>query len=144
MSLSAPALLVLRVLLALTLYGFLGLALGLTWKNLRTASQRVLTPQYPRIALRAAGSEIEPGYLNLQMVLVGRDPASDVHLDDPTISARHARISFHHSQWWLEDLRSRNGTLLNQEAVTEPMVITDGDHLRCGQVEFTIFIEKTH
>lgn len=142
MSLSASALLVLRILLALALYGFLGLALGLTWKSLRTASQRLATPQYPRIALRPAGLETEPNFINLQMVLVGRDPASDLHLDDPTISARHARISFHHGQWWLEDLRSRNGTLLNQEPVIEPVVITDGDYLRCGQVEFTVFIEK--
>ncbi len=143
MSLSAPILLALRILLALALYGFLGLALGLTWKSLRAASQRLAAPQYPRIALRPAGSEAEPNFFHAQVVLVGRDPASDLHLDDPTISARHARLSFHHSQWWLEDLRSRNGTLLNQEVVTEPVVITDGDHLRCGQVEFTIFIEKT-
>lgn len=144
MSLSAPVLLVLRLILALALYGFLALALGLTWKSLRSTSQRLAAPQYPRLALLPAGSEAEPGYYNLQLVLVGRDPASDLHLDDPTISARHARISFHHSQWWLEDLRSRNGTLLNQEPVTEPVVITNGDLLRCGQVELQIFIEKTH
>lgn len=144
MSLSAPVLLVLRVILALALYGFLGLALGLTWKSLRTTSQRLATPQYPRLALLPAESEAEPGYYNLQMVLVGRDPASDLHLDDPTISARHARISFHHGQWWLEDLHSRNGTLLNQDPVAEPVVITDGDLLRCGQVELRICIEKTH
>ena len=40
MSLSAPVLLVLRVILALALYGFLALALGLTWKSLRSTSQR--------------------------------------------------------------------------------------------------------
>ena len=144
MSLSAPVLLGLRLLLALILYGFLGLALGLTWKNLRATTQRLAAPQFPRLALLPASSETEPGYYNIQMVLVGRDPASDLHLDDPTISARHARLSFHHGQWWLEDLHSRNGTLLNQEAVTEPVVITDGDQLRCGQVELRIYIEHTH
>jgi len=142
-NLSAPVLLGLRVLLALALYVFLALALNLTWKNLRATSRRLAAPQFPRLALLAGDAQLEPTYYNIQMILVGRDPASDLHLDDPTISARHARLSFHHSQWWLEDLHSRNGTLLNQEAVSEPVVITDGDNLRCGQVELRIRIEHT-
>lgn len=144
MSLSAPVLLGLRVLLAVLLYGFLVLALSLTWKSLRLTSQHLATPQYPRLALLPAGSEAEPSYYNIQILLVGRDPASDLILDDPTISARHARLSFHHGQWWLEDLHSRNGTLLNQEMVSEAVVITDGDRLRCGQVELSIHIEQNH
>ncbi|HWQ83150.1 MAG TPA: FHA domain-containing protein [Anaerolineales bacterium] len=144
MNISAPVLLALRVVLALVLYGFLALALNLTWKNLRATSQRLAVPQFPRLALLPADTEAEPGYYNTQIVLVGRDPASDLHLDDPTISAHHARISFHHGQWWLEDLHSRNGTLLNQEAVSEPVVITGGDSLRCGQVELRIVIEQAH
>lgn len=143
MSLSAPLLLVLRLLLALALYGFFGLALVVTWKDLRATSQRLVSAQYPRLALMPAEGEGKPDYYNLQVVLVGRDPASDLHLEDPTISARHARISFHHGQWWLEDLRSRNGTLLNQAPVSEPVVITHGDIVRCGQVELRICIEKS-
>ena len=144
MNLSAPILLGLRVLLALALYVFLALALNLTWKNLRAVSRRLAAPQFPRLALLAGETQLEPAYYNIPIILVGRDPACDLHLDDPTISARHARLSFHHSQWWLEDLHSRNGTLLNQEAVSEPVVITDGDNLRCGQVELRIRIEPIH
>jgi pSer/pThr/pTyr-binding forkhead associated (FHA) protein len=144
MNLSAPVLLGLRVLMALALYAFLALALNLSWKSLRAASQRLAAPQFPRLALLTDDSPAEPVYYNIQIIQVGRDPASDLHLDDPTISARHARMSFHHGQWWLEDLHSRNGTLLNQEAVSEPVVITDGDSLRCGQVELRIRIEPNH
>ena len=143
MSFSAPLLLALRAILALALYGFLGLALYLTWQSLRSSSRHLAAPQFPRLALLPADAQAEPAYYNTQLVLVGRDPASDLHLDDPTISARHARLSFHHRQWWLEDLHSRNGTLLNQEIVGEPVVITHGDHLRCGQVELNILIEHS-
>jgi pSer/pThr/pTyr-binding forkhead associated (FHA) protein len=59
-------------------------------------------------------------------------------LDDPTVSNTHARLSYHHGQWWLEDLRSTNGTFLNDEAVASPLVVTDGDVVRCGQVQFTL------
>ena len=36
-------------------------------------------------------------------------------------------LTYRQSQWWIEDLHSTNGTFLNQEAVLEPVVITDGD-----------------
>ncbi|MEW6406714.1 MAG: FHA domain-containing protein, partial [Chloroflexota bacterium] len=53
-------------------------------------------------------------------------------------STHHARLSFSRGQWWVEDLESTNGTLLNQELVTAPTVVTPGDQLRCGEATLTI------
>jgi pSer/pThr/pTyr-binding forkhead associated (FHA) protein len=47
-------------------------------------------------------------------------------------------LSYHHNQWWLEDLGSTNGTLLNQEKLTIPTVVISGDEFRCGETRFTI------
>jgi pSer/pThr/pTyr-binding forkhead associated (FHA) protein len=71
-------------------------------------------------------------------VMIGRDPACDVALDDPTVSNNHARLSYHHGQWWLEDLQSTNGTFLNGQAVSAAQVVTGGDVVRCGQVELRL------
>jgi hypothetical protein len=50
---------------------------------------------------------------------VGREPASDVHIDDPRISAGHARLCSRDSGWLLLDLQSKNGTFVNAIRVTE-------------------------
>ena len=74
---------------------------------------------------------------------MGREPACDFPINDQTVSSRHARLSFHQNQWWLEDMASTNGTYLNGEAVTTAVVITHGDALRLGQVGVMISIGET-
>ena len=66
-------------------------------------------------------------------VLIGRDLACDLRLEDKTISARHARLSYRHNQWWVEDLKSTNGTFLNEEPVNTMTVLVSGDEIRVGQ-----------
>jgi pSer/pThr/pTyr-binding forkhead associated (FHA) protein len=65
-------------------------------------------------------------------------------LANETVSARHARLSFRRDQWWLEDLGSRNGTFLNGEALSAPVVLADMDEVRCGQVSFTIGLSEEY
>lgn len=50
---------------------------------------------------------------------VGREPASDVVIDDPRISASHARLLWRDSGWLLLDLQSKNGTFVNAIRITE-------------------------
>jgi len=50
---------------------------------------------------------------------VGRDPSSDLLLDDPRVSARHALFQWTGNDWILVDLRSKNGTAVNGSRVTE-------------------------
>ena len=44
-------------------------------------------------------------------------------------------------QWWLEDLKSTNGTFLNEEKLDTPTVIVTGDEIRCGQVPVRVQID---
>jgi hypothetical protein len=50
---------------------------------------------------------------------VGRDAACDVHLDDPMTSRRHASVEYREGLWWVRDLGSRNGTLVDGRRVTQ-------------------------
>jgi pSer/pThr/pTyr-binding forkhead associated (FHA) protein len=50
---------------------------------------------------------------------VGRDPTSDLLLDDARVSARHALLQWTGNDWILVDLRSKNGTFVNGSAITE-------------------------
>ncbi len=62
-------------------------------------------------------------------------------MTDETISARHAMLSYHNNQWWVEDLGSTNGTYLNLLPVTTPTVLVGGDILMFGKVSLDVKIE---
>jgi hypothetical protein len=49
---------------------------------------------------------------------IGRDEGCELHLDDPLISRRHVEISHDNGGWWITDLGSSNGTLLDQRRIS--------------------------
>jgi diguanylate cyclase (GGDEF)-like protein len=65
-------------------------------------------------------------------VLVGRDNAAQLRLDDDTVSREHARLRVEAGQAFVEDLRSLNGTFINERRVDAPTLVHDGDQLRFG------------
>lgn len=137
---SGTILLILRLVLTAVLYAFLAMGLYLLWQDLRGKNHSPGLHQFPPLVMTriGEGEEKKPYHFTNPEVTIGRDPLSDLHLADRTISAQHSRLTYHHGQWWVEDLRSTNGTFLNGEVVDEPLVITTGDELRCGQVVFKI------
>ncbi|HSO27851.1 MAG TPA: FHA domain-containing protein [Anaerolineales bacterium] len=139
---NATILLILRLLIVAALYAFAGWAFYALWRDFRCQVKQVSEPQAPPLRLIPTAPELTEAEFWSPEVVIGRDPACEYPIDDPTISARHARLSYHHGQWWVEDLLSTNGTFLNQERVHEPLVIASGDQLRCGQ--FTLTIEEGH
>ena len=141
---SAIILLVLRILLAVLLYAFLGSVVYILWRDLKHQEQLIAARQPPPLTLVTDGDSppLTRHYSSPEIIL-GRETACDFPINDPTVSSRHARLSYHQNQWWLEDMASTNGTYLNGEAVTAPVVITHGDALRLGQVGVRISFGKT-
>ena len=72
--------------------------------------------------------------LDRNRILVGRDPRSDLVLDDPVVSWRHAEVSRSDGRWMVQDLGSSNGTALGPRPVTSPAEIRDGDVLVLGHI----------
>jgi len=137
---SGPILLALRLLLAFSLYAFLGWAFASLWRDIKQQGMLLASRKVPPIVLTIAIGESIPQacHFILPEVTIGRDPACECPVDDEAISARHARLSFHHNQWWLEDLNSTNGTLLNQEKLITPTVVISDDEFNCGETRFVI------
>jgi len=46
-------------------------------------------------------------------VTIGRDYVNQILLVDQTVSRQHARLTLRDGKWYVEDLKSRNGTFLN-------------------------------
>ncbi|MDY0108332.1 MAG: FHA domain-containing protein [Candidatus Krumholzibacteria bacterium] len=70
-------------------------------------------------------------------VILGRDAACDVVLDDSGVSRRHARIAWQDGVWWVHDLGSRNGTMLD-DAPAQQAILADGATLRIGPFAWTV------
>ena len=72
---------------------------------------------------------------------VGREPASTVCLNDPSVSRGHARIIVENGVATLEDLASKNGTQVMGRVIKEPTVLKDGDELEFGHVKGWYIVE---
>lgn len=64
-------------------------------------------------------------------VLIGRDPVCELCLSDGQVSRQHAAMVCDGTRWEIEDLKSRNGTLVNGELVTRRTLL-DGDVVMLG------------
>lgn len=87
------------------------------WRAARRGRRELL------LALDWSGQERE--------LLIGRHYACDVVLSDPSVSRRHARVTFRDGGWILQDLESTNGTTVNGTAVGR-CELRPGDRLVLG------------
>ena len=57
---------------------------------------------------------------------IGRDATCEIRFDDALVSRRHAEVVFEGGLWWVVDLGSRNGTLLDGNRVTRQVLPANG------------------
>ena len=138
----ASVVLALRLILAIALYGFLGWALITLWQELKLQANRLSIQKQPGITIetKLGQDKVSKSHFSQNEVMIGRDTNCELSVMDEALSAHHARIIFHHGQWWLEDLNSTNGTFLNQEKLVVPAVVITGDEFKCGNTFFNIRI----
>lgn len=131
-----------RLLFSIFLYVFLGAVLILLWRDVKSATRHQAAPV---IRERPAQLRVVHGYNSLSdgaviklesFTTLGRAESNNITVADPYASGEHALLAWRSGQWWLEDRDSRNGTLLNDIAVEEPLVISHGDVIGIGQVRF--------
>lgn len=80
--------------------------------------------------------------LGEQPVIIGRHPECDVQIDDGSVSRQHAKITFEHGHYFIEDLNSRNGTFLNEYPVNSQTKIYDQSEIKICDV--TMSFSLTH
>lgn len=141
---SGVILLVLRFAFTASLYLFLGWIIYTLWQELKSQSKTLDSYQIPPISLQSEGEARSINQtFTIPEITLGRNLTCDFCLEDHTVSSEHARLVYRQGQWWVEDLRSTNGTFLNQLPVNEAMVITSADELQCGQAIISIKISET-
>ncbi len=141
----ATLVLLLRLVLALALYAFLGWALWNLFREFKHQGDKLAAQKKPVITLvikNEQGQESKQQFSQTPL-LIGRDKKCEITVMDEALSAHHARLTHHHGQWWLEDLQSTNGTFLNRERLTTPAVVITGDQFKCGNTVFGIQVEDS-
>ncbi|MFN8453732.1 MAG: FHA domain-containing protein [Anaerolineae bacterium] len=134
----------LRIVATVILYTFLGVAFYIVWRSLKQAEQESLAERAPASHLRVMAVNGTRAFnvgeiLPLQPVTwVGSDAQNTIVLPEATVSARHARLREARGVWWLEDLGSRSGTLLNDLPLAKPTPLADGDIIGIGAARFKL------
>ena len=117
-----------RILLIALLYLFLYAAMrsGIVRGQRRDAAIWAIDVEKGSKLLRGLHVDI------LGPVVVGRSPSSDVVVDEPFVSATHARFTLQGPALVLEDLGSTNGTLVNGHLIGQPVTLRDTDEVQIG------------
>ncbi|HVL52102.1 MAG TPA: FHA domain-containing protein [Actinomycetota bacterium] len=79
-------------------------------------------------------------FLEKDVVTCGRDSASDIFLDDVTVSRRHAEIRREAGEFTIVDSDSLNGTFVNRNRVDQAP-LKNGDEIQIGKFKLVIFTE---
>ena len=74
--------------------------------------------------------------------VLGRDPDVEILLDAPGVSRRHAVITIAGGSATIEDLGSKNGTLVGNERVEGARSLADGDTFSVGPVQLTMSVRQ--
>jgi pSer/pThr/pTyr-binding forkhead associated (FHA) protein len=69
------------------------------------------------------------------LTTIGRDEECEISLPDASVSRHHAQVVRQASGYYLSDLASSNGTLLNGAPVAEPTRLRPGDVVRVGELD---------
>ncbi|HVQ29860.1 MAG TPA: FHA domain-containing protein [Vicinamibacteria bacterium] len=86
----------------------------------------------PRFTLEWAGGDVVT--LAEGENLIGREEGAMAWIESAGVSRRHARIVISGGRATLEDLGSRNGTVLRGQKVTSPVVLRSDEEIKVGPV----------
>lgn len=65
-------------------------------------------------------------------VILGRSSECDLVVPDQSVSRQHARLFRNEGGWWVEDLNSRNGTVVDTVRITTQAPLEEGSSIRMG------------
>jgi hypothetical protein len=92
-----------------------------------------LVERLSRLSARLRAAWAAPRIQRLELperaptIVFGRARGCDCVLVDATVSRRHALLRYDGARWWLRDIGSSNGTLLNGRRVIEEVEVHAGD-----------------
>ena len=78
-----------------------------------------------------------------EVVSIGRNASNDIHIDNLSVSKNHAKISRNKDAYQVEDLKSTNGTYLNEKMVSKAE-LKHNDVITVGKHTLEILMDKLY
>lgn len=145
---SHVVLLITRIALVAILYLIVLQVVGVARRELRRAEKQATVPARAKqvvghlIVIDSGSTALRPGAsIDIEPITtLGRSPTNTIVLESGFVSTEHTRILFKDRSLWVEDMGSRNGTLVDQKRVAQPVAVTPGSVLQVGDVRFKFAI----
>jgi FHA domain len=90
------------------------------------------------VAERGGGLEADERFDLIGGLSIGRSKESDVQIEDRYASSLHARVFSREGRYFVEDMNSTNGTLLNGATLVGEADLIDGDTVQIGDTVFRL------
>ncbi len=76
-----------------------------------------------------------------EIITIGRNVKNDIQIDNLSVSKQHARIVKHQGNYFIEDMKSTNGTYLNEKKITKQK-LTNNDVITIGKHTLQAILDK--
>lgn len=92
------------------------------------------------ILMVSAGAFLQNFTLDQTQMTIGRGPGNDIVIPEATVSGKHALITNENGSFYLSDMGSTNGTLVNNSRIQTKYLLKSGDVIRMGaaQLKFQV------
>ena len=93
--------------------------------------------------IKLSGPEGEHRFLMMdEELVIGRSPSSDIAIAHKSISRKHVKISVQGTQYFVEDLGSQNGSMLNDVQLTGASAFGPGDIIQMSEFRIELSFMK--
>ncbi|NLY43755.1 MAG: FHA domain-containing protein [Clostridiaceae bacterium] len=137
-----------KYIFIIIIYLFIFGIIRLIYLDIRSINEhgKRINEKYPYLKLinrrEKLNFKVQESYILDRSKIIGRSSKSDIVIQDPFLSAKHAFIKVEGDKYILEDLESTNGTYVNNRRVENELVLLkNGDRIHIGQLDF-LFVRE--
>lgn len=137
-----------RYLFVVIIYLFILSIIRMIYLDIRLTEKRLRVSQGDSYLRLLSGREavaygIEDSYVLKANNVIGRDSGCDICFPDRFMSQKNTLIFLEGSDYYIEDLDSKNGTFVNGEPISgDPILLYNGDKIAVGSVEFAFVVPQ--
>lgn len=113
----------------------------MTANEIETVQHRVRPPIGASVVVLSGFYEGLEVHLDRERLVIGRGRKADLALAEATISRAHAAIGFEGEAFYIEDLGSTNGTLVNGARVSKQPLKGD-DEIQMGKLHIGVTLPR--
>ena len=94
------------------------------------------SPVLAHLVAMNANAGLQDYSLSTSSLRIGRRESNDIVIDEEHVSEQHANILYEEGQFWIEDLRSTNGTYVNGKCIEDKVALKNEDLIKIGTMIF--------